>query len=80
MENEKLASIWSVWWQTYDTTSDLTERLIARDVLDVIRALVEEKVVLACVQDSVLNPDAVVRDVLKEIGIKYKEFAVAEKR
>ena len=67
--------MWKIWYAAWWTTKDATEKLASSDVLDLIRALVEEKVVVACLKDPLLNPDAALSDVLEEFGIREKEFS-----
>lgn len=79
MEDRKLREIWNIWSASYNTSTDLTERLIASDILDLIRELVSEKVVNACFKDATLNPDTVLKGILGQIGIKKKEWTGGRK-
>jgi hypothetical protein len=79
MDNKKLREIWNIWAAAYNASTDLTERLVASDILDLIRELVAEKVVNACMKDATLNPDTVLKGILGEIGIKKKEWTGGRK-
>ena len=74
MEAIKIREIWRVWKTSYDSSTDLTERCVASDILELIRDLVEEKVVVACLRDPTTNPDVVLKSILGEIGIRRKQW------
>ena len=74
MDNAKLREIWRVWHRAHDTTKNLEERLVAGDILEIIRELITEKVTNACLKDPTLDADDALREVLGELGIPKRQY------
>ena len=43
--------------------------------MELLRALVEEKTVVRCLKDPLLDPDVALKEELSEIGIEESQFA-----
>jgi hypothetical protein len=80
MENDRLREVWRVWTAQYSSTRDITERLVAADILDLIREVVTNRVVIECLKDPLKNPEQVLTDLLNEIRISKREFQPAKKK
>jgi hypothetical protein len=74
MENDRLREVWRVWAAQYASIKDLTERLVAGDILELIGEVVTLKIENECLKNVTLDPDMVMKNLLKEIGIARRNF------
>jgi hypothetical protein len=72
MENNVLREIHRVWKTAYDSSTDVTEKQAAGDVLAIIQELIEHKIELAAIKNPMWNKKFARRAVLTTIGIPEK--------
>lgn len=74
MEPDKIKELWNIWKTSYLTSTDLTERLVASDVLDLICEIVVGRANLICHLDPLTKPERAVDEVIAHIGINKKSW------
>jgi hypothetical protein len=72
IENNVLKEIYRVWKTAYDSSTDVTEKQAAGDILAIIQELIEYKIELAAIKNPVWNKKFARRAVLTAIGIPEK--------